>query len=262
MTRLTALPLCLMIAAPALAQEAPLPPGMEVIEVIDGWQTPSGERIAALRIALDQGWKTYWRSPGDAGIPPSFNFTDSRNVAAVEMHWPAPEVFDQNGLRSVGYHDELILPLAITPADPTQPVALSADLELGICHDVCVPVSLEVSKDLQGPGAPNETIRAAMTAQPRPIEGGARCTVEPIADGMRVTALIDLPADQARDAFLELRSTPMWVSDAVARRDGDTLIAMAEFVPENAKPFALDQNDLRITVLSENGALEINGCPN
>ena len=79
--------------------------------------------MAGVRIALDKGWKTYWRSPGDAGIPPSLNFADSQNVARVTVHWPTPEIFDQNGLRSVGYDDELILPLEITPADPSQPVA-------------------------------------------------------------------------------------------------------------------------------------------
>lgn len=255
--------LCLALAAPLAgqAQDTLLPPGMEGAELLPGWQTPTGARMAGVRIALDKGWKTYWRSPGDAGIPPSLNFADSQNVARVTVHWPTPEIFDQNGLRSVGYDDELILPLEITPADPTQPVALSADLEFGICHEICVPVSVALDANLDGPGAPDPMIRTALTEQPRPIDGGARCTVEPIADGMRVTATIDLPEAAQEVALFELKSTPVWVSDTVAHREGGQLTAMAEFVPENAQPFALDQNDLRITVLSAEGAVEINGCP-
>ena len=101
----------------------------------------------------------------------------------------------------------------------------------------------------------------AMAAVPLRQPGLAHCTVEPIADVMRVKAAIDLPEAAGEVALFELRSTPMWVSESVAHREGDTLVAMAEFVPENAQPFALDQRDLRITVLSEAGAVEFNGCP-
>ena len=258
----------LLILIPALvaplaghAEEPFLPHGMERAEVLDGWQTPSGARIAALRIALDKGWKTYWRSPGDAGIPPQFNFAASENVAGIEVRWPRPVVFDQNGMRSVGYADEVILPIEITPRDPSQPIALSAEMEFGICHDVCVPVSVEVSADLEGPGAPDPVISAALTDQPRPVALEARCDVEKIADGVRVTASIEMPEVAAEPVTLfELRSTPMWVSESVTRLDGATMVSMAEFVPDNAQPFDLDAGDLRITVLSGADAVEINGC--
>ena len=255
------LPLCLCLAALPLHAEEPLPPGMEEAEVLPGWEAPDGSRIAALKIALDPGWKTYWRSPGDAGVPPVIDFAGSENVAKVQVIWPAPQVFDQNGLRTVGYHDEMILPLEITPADPAKPVTLSAGLDMGICHDVCVPVSLELGADLAGPGTPDPEIRAAMAAVPLRQPGLAHCTVEPIADGMRVKAAIDLPEAAGEVALFELRSTPMWVSDSEAERQGNTLLASAEFVPDSGKPFALDQTDLRITVLSEAGAIEIDGCP-
>ena len=255
------LPLYLCLAALPLHAEEPLPPGMEGAEVLPGWEAPDGSRIAALKIELDHGWKTYWRSPGDAGVPPVIDFAGSDNVAKVQVIWPAPQVFDQNGLRTVGYHDEMILPLEITPADPAKPVTLSAGLDMGICHDVCVPVSLELGADLAGPGTPDPEIRAALNAVPLRQPGLAHCTVEPIADGMRVKAAIDLPEAAGEIALFELRSTPMWVSDSEAERQGNTLLASAEFVPDSGKPFPLDQTDLRITVLSEAGAIEIDGCP-
>jgi len=256
-------PLVLALASGAAgAQEmAPLPPGMVGAEVLAGWQRPDGARMAAVRIALREGWKTYWRSPGDAGIPPQFNFAGSDNVAGVTVHWPAPEIFDQNGLRSVGYDDVVVLPLEIHPTDPNLPVRLNTELDIGICHDICVPVSVDLSADLDGPGAPDPAIRTALTEQPRMVADGARCTVEPIADGMRVTARIAMPPAPNEVALFELQSMPMWVSDSVMHREGGDLIASAEFVPDAAQPFDLDQRDLRITVLSQDGAVEYNGCP-
>lgn len=252
---------CGLTAPLAGAQEAaPLPPGMADAEVLAGWQRPDGARIAAVRIALREGWKTYWRSPGDAGIPPQFDFAGSDNVAGVTVHWPTPEIFDQNGMRSVGYDDVVVLPLEIHPTDPSRPVRLNTEMDIGICHDICVPVSVGLHADLDGPGAPDPAIRTALTEQPPIRREGASCSVEPIADGMRVTARIDLPPGPGEIALFELKSTPMWVSDSVMHREGGALVASAEFVPEEATPFALDKRDLRITVLSGAGAVEFDGC--
>ncbi len=244
----------------ALAQD--LPAGIIDAEVLGGWQTDSGKRMAAVRIALDDGWKTYWRAPGDAGIPPQFNFTQSQNVADVTVHWPRPQVFVLDGLRSVGYLGEMVLPLEITPTDPSQPIALTAGVDFGICHEICVPVSVALSADLFGPGAPDAIIDAALTAQPEPHSGGANCVIEPIRDGMRVTAHIDLPPlgpDEV--ALFELRGMPVWVSDSVSHREDGRLVSMAEFVPNDALPFALNPADLRITVLGAGRAIEFDGCP-
>lgn len=239
-----------------------LPRGMERTELLDGWQTEDGAHIAAIRIALDEGWKTYWRSPGEAGIPPQFNFAESQNVTSVQVRWPRPVIFEQNGMRTVGYRDEVVLPIEITPIDPSQPVALAADLDFGICHDVCVPVSVEVTADLQGPGQMNEpTIMGALSSQPQITTLPVLCEIEPISDGMRVTARIPLPAEAPEPLpVFELASMPVWVSEAVSHRDGDMLVAMAEFVPDAAAPFALDPHDLRITLLDGASAYEIDGC--
>ncbi len=259
---------CFLALAPALphplaAQEAAasLPDGLRDATLRPGWTTPEGGRIAALHLALEPGWKTYWRVPGEAGVPPVVRFDGSQNVASVQVVWPAPEVFEVNGLRTVGYHDDLLLPLEITPESPGKPVILAADLELGICHDICVPVQLSLRAELTGPGAADPAIAAALAAEPSPRPGVAHCAAEPIRDGVRVTAHIDLPAAPGEVALLELRSTPMWVSDPQISREGGQLVASAEFVPENAQPFALNHDDLRITVVSAAGAVEIDGCP-
>ena len=66
------------------------------------------------RLQLQPGWKTYWRTPGDSGVPPRFDFSKSENVEAVTVLWPAPTKFDDGaGGHSLGYHDQIVLPLRI-----------------------------------------------------------------------------------------------------------------------------------------------------
>ena len=110
--------------------------------LVPGWQTPSGSHMAAVNLTLAPGWKTYWRSPGDAGIPPSFNWSGSQNVGSVRIHWPAPSVFHSNGMQSIGYHDHLLLPVEVKPLDPSLPVVLSLKMELGVCDEICLPATV------------------------------------------------------------------------------------------------------------------------
>ena len=71
---------------------------------------------AGVEIRLDPGWKTYWRYPGDSGVPPSLDFAASENVKSVTMLWPAPKRFaDGAGGHSIGYKGEVVLPLRNGP---------------------------------------------------------------------------------------------------------------------------------------------------
>ncbi|MER5170732.1 protein-disulfide reductase DsbD domain-containing protein [Thioclava kandeliae] len=250
----------LAMTLPPTSEAVPLPMGLSHAEVLDGWQTKSGTRMAAIRITLDAGWKTYWRHPGDAGIPPSFNFKASSNLKDVKIYWPRPQVFMESGTRSIGYKDQMILPIELMPEDASQPIQLEADLDLGICHDICIPVSLDLAADLEGKGAQDAVITQALAAQPKKVPSTARCTIAPIRDGVRVTA--QLPSDAAPDqvALFELPSQPVWVSDSQMSHQGNTLSATADLVPPNSEPFDLDPKDLRITVLDKTHAYEMDGC--
>jgi DsbC/DsbD-like thiol-disulfide interchange protein len=237
-------------------------------ELLPGWREPGGRHIAALHLTLAPGWKTYWRSPGDAGIPPAFDWAGSRNVGEVQPMWPAPEVFLTNGLQSVGYHDELILPLAVTPRDPQAPLRLAATIGLGICKDICLPAEITVSADLVAPGAPHAGIRAALDARPATAAeagvGEVRCAVEPIADGLRLTAHLALPRGAAggdETVVFEAGAPGIWVAEATAERQGSRLVAVTEMVGATGQPFALDRSALVITVIGGGGAVEIRGCP-
>ena len=234
-------------------------------EILPGWRTQSGTHMTALRIVLKPGWKTYWRAPGDAGIPARFDWGRSKNVSSVRFYWPTPDVFTQNGLRTVGYKKELVLPIELTPKKPGTPIKMRADVELGVCQDICIPVSVRVSADIEGAGASDIRISAAMSARPDTSrEAGMRsisCKVDPISDGLRLTASIDLPRVGPQEvAIFELSNQSIWVSEANVQRNGRALTATVEMVPPNSKPFSLDRSDVRITVIGTGRAVDIRGC--
>ena len=103
---------------------------------------------AGLDLNLADGWKTYWRSPGEVGIPPQIDWSGSTNVAGVDFLWPAPERFTAFGIENFGYHDEVVFPLQITLKDPGEPVELRANVKLLTCSAVCVPQDFDLALSL------------------------------------------------------------------------------------------------------------------
>lgn len=256
--------LCLALAGPvsAMTQDDVLSAAF-----LPGWRMENGNHMAALSLALSPGWKTYWRAPGEAGIPPVFDWSGSSNIRSVRWHWPSPSVFHSNGLQTVGYHDGLVLPVEITPVDPSAPVTVKLRVDLGVCKDICMPAALSFEGTLPaGSGAPDAAIRAALRDRPQAgAEAGLRditCTVEPIADGLRLTARIDLPAAAADEVVVFETANPgVWVSEAVTGRQGGVLVSTADLVPPGKGGFALDRRGVTVTVLGKGRAIEISGCP-
>jgi suppressor for copper-sensitivity B len=101
-----------------------------------------------LEIVLSPGWKTYWRSPGDAGVPPTQDWSGSENVASLDFLWPAPERFSLFGLDTFGYADEVVFPLVLRPERPGEPVTLNASLTYMVCEEICIPLEAQLSLHL------------------------------------------------------------------------------------------------------------------
>src|SRR5215470_3248851 len=101
--------------------------------------------LAGVEIALDEGWKTYWRMPGDAGVPPNFDWSGSSNVAAVTVLYPAPRRMSEPAADTVGYKHEVLFPVEVVPKDASQPVHLALALEFGVCREICIPAEAKLS---------------------------------------------------------------------------------------------------------------------
>src|SRR5881396_1464808 len=94
--------------------------------------------LGGIAFQLQPGWKTYWRTPGDSGVPPRFDFSKSENVESVTVLWPAPLKFDDGaGGHSLGYHNTFVLPLRIVLKSADKPVTLRADISYAVCEKLC-----------------------------------------------------------------------------------------------------------------------------
>jgi DsbC/DsbD-like thiol-disulfide interchange protein len=235
-------------------------------QLIDGWQQPDGTRVSAVRLTLADGWKTYWRAPGDAGIPPEFTWDGSKNLAGVIVSWPTPKVFSQNGMRSVGYSNQVTLPLTVAAHRAGEPVHVNLRLDIGVCKDICIPETLTLKGVLDSSSStPSPAIAAALAEQPYSAqEAGARgvtCALSPSADGLNITASLTLPHTGGKEyVVVEAGRPDVWVSEAITQRDGDTITARAEMIASGAGTFALDRSAIRFTVLGASYAVDLVGC--
>lgn len=235
-------------------------------ELLPGWRGADGRHMAALSITLAPGWKTYWRSPGEAGIPPVLDFAGSGNLRSIRLHWPSPVVFDVNGMQTIGYHDRLVLPIEVTPEQPGQPIDLRLTVNLGVCRDICVPARLDLTAVLPAKSQPDPAIQTALASGPAQARTAGltalTCAVAPITDGLTMTTTITMPSLGAVEAVvIEPADGTIWVSQSDTSRRGGTLTATTDLVPANGAPFALDRSTLRVTVISDRGAVETTGCP-
>ncbi len=240
----------------------------DVIEarLITGWRQADGSHMSGIRFELKTGWHTYWRTPGDAGIPPSFDLSNSRNLKAAQIVWPRPEIYEQNGLRSIVYHDHVVLPLQVAPKTKGKDIQLNAQIEIGVCKDICIPKTLNISARLPADSNTRDGRIAASLADRAysGSEAGAqnvRCRISPDADGVTLQARLDLPRVGKGEAMIIETANPLlWIAQPKMTRSGNTLTAQTQIQHVEDAPFMINRSALRITVLSDQRAVEIVGC--
>jgi suppressor for copper-sensitivity B len=164
-----------------------------------------------LTLALKPGWKTYWRTPGDAGIPPRIDLgATAVNVAGLDVAYPAPHRFGAADAPSLGYSGTVTLPLTVHLADPARPARVVLSVMLGVCRDICVPVTEEIVAEIVpgASGAASAVIAAARRAVPHPVAAGAPLSVVALsrADAADPVVLLDIdpgPDGPVGDVFVE-----------------------------------------------------------
>jgi DsbC/DsbD-like thiol-disulfide interchange protein len=166
-----------------------------------------GGLLGGVEIALEPGWYTYWRAPGEAGIPPQLDFSASENVAAVEVHYPVPQRYDDGTSVSLVYFDHVVFPLTITPADPARPVRLRLDALYGVCEDICIPARAEASVELQPTADDDPLARIAIGEAKRRVPGPpipGRLAVEGVSlSGEALEIAVTAPPEGPVELFAE-----------------------------------------------------------
>jgi len=145
-----------------------------------GGRMRAGARLSGVDIRLKDGWKTYWRVPGDAGQPPVFDWKGSENVKSITLLWPAPKRYaDPETGEAIGYKHRVIFPLRVLPANPRKPLILRLKLDYALCNEICIPAHARLERaiapDAQGP---DEELAAIDSFLARvPIPGDDKLTV-------------------------------------------------------------------------------------
>ncbi len=249
----------LVVTSPAAAFNL-LDDGIVNVSLLEGWAQHNGQHMAGIKVELAEGWHTYWRSPGEAGIPPRLSINASSNIEAIKIHWPKPEVYDSNGLRYVGYENEVIFPLELTPQGEGD-LSLDAFLDIGVCAEICVPFRAHLISEMEHKTKPNIEIKSYLAKSSTSIED-VHCDITPIADGLTVAA--QFPATSSHDvehAVLEYADKSIWISQSNISHDGQNLIVTSDFVPESLQPIALSRSDITVSLFKRDGVYEAQGCP-
>jgi DsbC/DsbD-like thiol-disulfide interchange protein len=171
--------------------------------------------LGGIAVQLDPGWKTYWRTSGDSGVPPRFDFSKSDNVEAVTVLWPAPTKFDDGaGGISLGYHNQVVLPLRIVPKSTDKPVTLRADINYAVCEKICIPVEASTELAFASVASTEDNVLfAALDTVPKPASVGDPnpLTILDVKRDGKSTVLIDVLSPDARTVSLFVEGpTPDW----------------------------------------------------
>lgn len=162
--------------------------------------------LGGISFEIQPGWKTYWRTPGDSGVPPRFDFSKSENVETVTILWPAPMKFpDGNAGISFGYQKQVILPLRILAKNADKPVTLRTAINYAVCEKLCVPVEANAELNfISESSTEDNNISAALDAVPKPAKiGDANAlTIRGVRRDGKIGVIVDVVAADGKDADL------------------------------------------------------------
>lgn len=228
-------------------------------------KTAHGHYLAGLEIVMADGWKTYWRMPGDSGVPPMFDWTGSANVAATKILYPAPMRMPEAGGVAIGYKQSVLLPIEVTPQDAAKPVTLKLTVDFGICREICIPAtgSFDLSIPAAPAGAPAPEIAAAIERVPRPQQSRRkgdpalqRITVNRDGSSPKLTIEASF-ADDAKgaDVFIE---APEGYYVPIPTRVATVAAGVIRFESDLGRELAQDLKGktLTLTLVSDAGATE------
>ena len=209
--------------------------------------------LGGIAFQLQPGWKTYWRTPGDSGVPPRFDFSKSENIEAVTILWPAPTKFDDGaGGHSLGYKNQIVLPLRIVAKNADKPVTLRADINYAVCEKLCIPVEAIAELAFASVASTEDSgLFAALDTVPKPANIGDPnpLTIRDVKRDGKSSVLVDVATPDAREVSLFVEGpTPDWALPV------PTLLEQS---PPGVKRFSFELDGLPPGAKPEGAALKL-----
>ncbi|MTV18777.1 MULTISPECIES: protein-disulfide reductase DsbD domain-containing protein [Bradyrhizobium] len=209
--------------------------------------------LGGIAFRLQDGWKTYWRTPGDSGVPPRFDFSRSDNVEAVTVMWPAPRQFDDGaGGTSLGYKHQVVLPLRIVAKNPDKPLVLRADINYAVCEKLCVPVEAKAELAFASVASTEDAaLSEALNAVPKPANIGDPIpfSIRDVKRNGKNNVLVDVSAPESKDLSLFVEGpTPDWALPVPK---------LVEHAPPGVKRFSFELDGLPPGAKADGAALKL-----
>ena len=209
--------------------------------------------LGGIAFQLQPGWKTYWRTPGDSGVPPRFDFAKSENVEAVTVLWPAPMKFDDGaGGHSLGYKTQVVLPLRIVAKNADKPVTLRADINYAVCEKLCIPVEASAELGFTSVASTQDgALFAALDSVPKPANVGDPnpLTIRDVRRDGKSTVVVDVATPDTREVVLFVEGpTPDWALPVPKLIEGG---------PPGVKRFSFELDGLPPGAKPEGAALKL-----
>ena len=236
------------------------------ISFLKAWDSKEAT-LYALFIKMKKNWKTYWKYPGDSGFSPEFKIIESNNLKKIEISWPTPKVFFENGSVINGYKKELILPIFFYKEKRSKKIDFKLNFLMGFCDDICIPIKFIINskKALKANELKNKLVSNSLEKMPQDLsnsENLIECEVKKINKKMKLISKFDNKFFSNNNSIdqliLEYLDGQIWFSEISKTNKRFEFLSIINSLDDNN--FFLDKSKIKYTIITRSGGFQHKGC--
>ena len=236
------------------------------ISFLKAWDSKEAT-LYALFIKMKKNWKTYWKYPGDSGFSPEFKIIESNNLKKIEISWPTPKVFFENGSVINGYKKELILPLFFYKEKSSKKIDFKLNFLMGFCDDICIPIKFIINSEnaLKTNELKNKLVSNSLEKMPQDLSNSKNlieCEVKKINKKMKLLSKFDsnfFSNNHSIDQLiLEYLDGQIWFSEISKTNERFEFLSTINSFEDNN--FFLDKSKIEYTIITRSGGFQQKGC--
>ena len=216
---------------------------------------------------MKKNWKTYWKYPGDSGFSPEFKIIESNNLKKIEISWPTPKVFFENGSVINGYKKELILPIFFYKEKSSKKIDFKLNFLMGFCDDICIPIKFIINSKnaLKTNELKNKLVSNSLEKMPQDLsnsENLIECEVKKINKKMKLISKFDnnffSNNNSIDQLILEYLDGQIWFSEISKTNERFEFLSIINSLDDNN--FFLDKSKIKYTIITRSGGFQQKGC--
>ena len=236
------------------------------ISFLKAWDSKEAT-LYALFIKMKKNWKTYWKYPGDSGFSPEFKIIESNNLKKIEISWPTPKVFFENGSVINGYKKELILPIFFYKEKSSKKIDFKLNFLMGFCDDICIPIKFIINSKnaLKTNELKTKLVSNSLEKVPQDLSNSKNlieCEVKKINKKMKLISKFDnnffSNNNSIEQLILEYLDGQIWFSEISKTNKRFEFLSIINSLDDNN--FFLDKSKIKYTIITRSGGFQQKGC--